>query len=272
MSNGREIGTIVGTLVAAYFTAGTSYAAFAVAAGGAVGGYIGGQIDPDKVYGPRLDDLKVIVSTYGASIPRIYGTVRTGGIVIWSTDRQEVVTEEDQGKGGSGVESTTYNYYVHMRVLLCEKTDIPVDLVKVFQDGKLVWDATSGLTLGQALATEASPLSSAQLYQGEDTQTPDPYEEQFLGAGEADAYRDYVSISLRYIECPGGRVPQFSFVLSNTSTIGDESFDFCDNIGYAATIMPDRLYSFSQNVNTTSVYLGVDGALTKQRDISMPSN
>ena len=66
MSNGRQAGTIIGSLVAAYFTAGTSYAAFAVAAGGAVGGAIGGSLDPEKVVGPRLEELKVQYSSYGA--------------------------------------------------------------------------------------------------------------------------------------------------------------------------------------------------------------
>jgi hypothetical protein len=272
MSNGRQIGTIVGSLVAAYFTAGTSYAALAVAAGGAAGGYIGGALDPEKTFGPRLDDLKVTVSTYGASIPRIYGTERAGGIVVWCTDRQEVVTTEDVGKG-SGQENTSYNYYVHMRVLLCERPADGglVNLVQIFQDGKLVWDASSGLSIGQALASEESPLSDAVLYQGEETQLPDPYEELFEGVGNAPAWRDFVSVSLRNIGCPGGRVPQFSFVFSAQATVGDQAEDFSENIGYAAQIMSDRVYSFSQSVNTMTIYLGGPGYFNLHRVATLPA-
>lgn len=242
MSNGREIGTIVGSLVAAYFTAGTSYAALAVAAGGAAGGAIGGALDPTKIVGPRLDDLKVTISTYGAAIPRIDGTERLGGIVVWTTDRQEVSTTEDVGKG-SGTENTSFSYYVHMRILLAERRSdgAPLTLIRGFQDGKLIWDASSGIPLGQALANAESPFASAVLYQGEDTQMPDPYEELFLGAGNADAYRDYASISLRFIGCPGGRIPQFSFVVT---TNGDDEMvvePFAQNSTAAGLIMSDRV-------------------------------
>lgn len=271
MSNGRQIGSIVGSLIAAYFTAGTSYAAFAVAAGGAVGGAIGGAIDPERIVGPRLDDLKVAISTYGATIPRLYGTERAGGIVVWATDRQEVVSTEDVGKG-SGAEQTSYSYYVHMRVLLCERPADggTVNLVRIFQDGKLVWDVTSGLSLGQALATSESPLSNNVLYQGEDTQLPDPYEEQFEGVGNAPPFRDFVSLSMRYVDCPGGRIPQFSFVFSETSTIEDQAEDFSENSGYAGLVMGDRVYAMHQVVNELTVHQGGPGYFNLHRVLALP--
>lgn len=272
MSNGRQIGSIVGSLIAAYFTAGTSYAAFAVAAGGAVGGAIGGALDPEKLYGPRLEDTKISVSTYGAVIPRIYGTFRSGGIVVWCTDRQEVVKTEDVGKGG-GAEQTSYSYYVHMRILLCERPadGSQVNVVRIFQDGKLVWDATSGLSIGQALATAESPLSTAVLYQGDENQLPDPYEEMFDGVGNAPPFRDFVSISLRNVDCPGGRVPQFSFVFSASSTVGNQGESFADNYGYSGLIMPDRVYSLSQTADTLTTTLGGPGYSNVGRALGLPA-
>lgn len=223
MSNGRQIGTIVGSLVAAYFTAGTSYAAFAVAAGGAVGGAVGGAIDgPTKIQGPRLDDLKVQVSSYGVGIPWFKGTERFGGNVIWSTDKIErPFVEEQGGKGGAETETTSYRYFVHMRQLLCEtpRDGSTVSIVKIFQDGKLIWDASSGIPVGSALASAENPAASFILYQGHQDQLPNPEEESFEGGpGSVSAYRGVVSIFMRDIECPGGRVPQFSLVLSANAT------------------------------------------------------
>lgn len=220
MSNGRQVGTIVGSLIAAYFTAGTSYAAFAVAAGGAAGGAIGGSFDPNQqVQGPRLEDLKVQYSNFGAGIPTLYGTERLAPNVFWSTDKQEVATTETQGGkgGGGGVENTTYKYYVNMRLLLCEtpRDGSPTTIVKIFKDGKLIWDATSGVPVGSALASAENPAASFILYQGHQDQLPNPEEEAFHGGpGSVSAYRGVVSIYMRQIECPGGRVPQFSFVCS----------------------------------------------------------
>lgn len=258
MSNGREIGTVVGSLVAAYFTAGASYAAFAVAAGGAIGGYVGGAIDPTRIEGPRIDDLKVTASSYGVGITILYGTERVGGNVIWSTDKMERSETEDVGKG-SGTEQTSYKYFVHMRVGL---TQTPADgetvhIVKIFQDGKLLWDITSGIALGSAFATDESPLSNCVLYQGDSTQLPDPYEESILGVGNVPAYRNIVSLSMRDIECPGGRIPQFSFVLSTSAEVADEAYHLCPNNGYAAWVGSDHVYSFDQNLDREmTIYSG----------------
>jgi hypothetical protein len=231
MSNGRQIGTIVGSLVAAYFTAGTSYAAFAVAAGGAVGGYIGGRLDPQNVQGPRIDDLKVTNSNYGVGITELDGAERIGGNVIWSTDKMEVAVEEDVGgKGGGGDTQTSYQYRVHMRVGLVRRPadGSTVSIVKIFRDSKLIWDMTSGQSIGSALATAESPMSTAVMYQGDAAQLPDPYEESILGVGNVPAYRELVSISMRDIDCPGGRVPQFSFVVSTNATVVEENLVYSE--------------------------------------------
>lgn len=232
MSNGRQIGSIVGSLIAAYFTAGTSYAAFAVAAGGAVGGAIGGAIDPEKVVGPRLEDLKVQYSSYGAGIPTLYGTERFGGNVFWSTDKREVPKTERSGKGGGSVETTSYAYFVNMRLLLCEtpRDGSAVGIIKIFKDGKLIWDASSGVSVGSALASAESPDASFILYQGHQDQLPNAEEEAFHGGpGSVSAYRGVVSIYMRDINAPSGRVPQFSFVCSN-------SYDAATEIAPIATV------------------------------------
>lgn len=242
MSNGRQIGTIVGSLVAAYFTAGTSYAAFAVAAGGAVGGAVGGAMDgPNRVEGPRLDDLKVSTSNYGAGLPVLYGTERIAGNVIWSTDKIELATTHNSsgGKGGDSTSTTSYAYYVHMSIALCETPSdgSAVGILKIFRDGKLIWDASSGIPIGAALITATNLFATLELFQGAEDQLPDPIEEQYVGAGMAPAYRGTVRVRMLAIECLGGRVPQFSFVLSNSFTSAPEVYQ-----GVPLTVRSQFLY------------------------------
>ncbi len=43
--------------------------------------------------GPRLADLRAQTATYGNMIPKVYGTMRLAGNVIWSTDLKEVKVE-----------------------------------------------------------------------------------------------------------------------------------------------------------------------------------
>ena len=75
--------------------------------------------------GSRLQDLKVSTSAYGNPIPKIYGTVRMAGNLIWGPDLIETKhtdTQSSGGKGGGGSEvtSTTYTYSANCAFLLCE--------------------------------------------------------------------------------------------------------------------------------------------------------
>lgn len=215
---GRIFGMVLGA-IAGYFTGGLSY----VAIGATVGGAIGGAFDTTKTEGPRLDDLKVQSSQYGVGIPVLYGTERISPNVIWSTDKLEIATTVE-GKGG-GTENKSYKYYVHMRLLLCEtpRDGTEVSVVRLFQDGKLIWDASSGIAIGSALASSENLFAGITIYQGHQDQMPDGREEVWTGGpGTSPAYRGVVTAWLQAIECPGGRVPQFSMVMSNGATVGSE--------------------------------------------------
>src|ERR1700683_3528509 len=82
---------------------------------GALGNVAGSSIDGalglgTRVQGPRLDNLSVQDSRYGAGIPIVYGNVRTAGNVIWSTDLIQATQTQSEGggKGGGSVTVTTY--------------------------------------------------------------------------------------------------------------------------------------------------------------------
>ena len=87
--------------------------------GGAIGSLIGQSFDQQLFgsarRGPRLGDLNVQTSTYGTQIPRIYGTMRVAGSVIWATDLNESTTQT----GAKGQpETTVYSYSVSLAVAL----------------------------------------------------------------------------------------------------------------------------------------------------------
>ncbi|MDQ0027741.1 hypothetical protein J2X90_005577 [Variovorax paradoxus] len=208
----QQILGVVGGVVGAYF----GYPQLGFVAGSIVGGLL---TPGEKTKGPRIDDLKVQVSTYGAGVPILYGTDRIGGNVVWSTNKIEI--EETTGGKGGGPENTTYRYYVHMGIVLCEtpRDGSEVSIVEIFKDGKLIYDARSGISVGSALESEENPHAYFVLYQGHADQLPDPGEEAWMGGpGSVPAYRGVVRIRMNAIECPSGRVPQFSFVLSANAT------------------------------------------------------
>jgi hypothetical protein len=98
---------------------------------GASAGWLGGVLlgnllfgggKGQNIEGPRIDDLSVQTSTYGAPIPLVYGTMRISGNVIWSTPLKETrtVKKSSGGKGGGKKSSqTTYSYSVSFAVGLC---------------------------------------------------------------------------------------------------------------------------------------------------------
>ncbi len=173
--------------------------------GWAVGSAIGNLIDPQKVEGPRLTDLKVQSSQYGWFIPIIYGTTRVAGNVIFSTDLVEH-SETSDGKGGPEV--TTYSYTASFAVLICEGPVVAV--TRVWADSRLVHDTTT------YQSEQAMPFT---LYRGTADQGPDPRMEAELGAGNVPAYRGYAYIMVEDLPLAdyGNRIPQLTFEVTTVA-------------------------------------------------------
>lgn len=247
-----------------------------------VGSLIGYALTPkEKVEGPRIDDQKVTVSTYGAGIPKIYGTVRVGGNVIWSTDKIDIPETTSQGGKGGGVESTTHHYYVSMFVALC-KAPPPgstIALRKVWKDGKLNYDQSSGQSVGQALASLDNPMASVIIYQGDEDQLPIPGMEALAGGpGSVPAYRGICGAWITQLECPGGRMPQLSFELCVDPLVTGDAGDLCSapddaQFGlYVDGIVWHGVYEIVNSPSSTnklSVFDGSRGSLELQRVIDL---
>lgn len=219
MSGDKSLGQWVGAIIGGVI--GFFNPALGWAAGMAIGGAIGGLIDPPKgptINGPRLQDLSVQTSTFGAPIPRIYGTVAVAGNVIWLENNQlrEVVRKKKTGgKGGDGATVRTYHYYATFAVALTEAP--PTGIVgvrRVWVGSELIFNSDT-MDLGTIIASNRttipsggklkpeaslSPLGQAfkrakglfqqfVIYPGTDDQLPDYRIEADMGVGNAPAFR-----------------------------------------------------------------------------------
>jgi hypothetical protein len=194
--SGGSIGTIAGGIVggiAGFFAGGNVL--LGIQLGATIGGGVGTALDPPKgpkVSGPRLGDLTVQTSTYGAPIPRLYGTIAVFGNIFWLENnklKEVVTTESSGGKGmgmmGGGGETTTYSYYATFALGLCEGPIIGIR--RIWIGPKLFYDI--GSTNKSTLAASKANKQYFKLYLGNDTQTADPRMQATLGAANVPGYR-----------------------------------------------------------------------------------
>lgn len=192
------------------------------AAGGIIGGIIGGPVgaqigflagslignllDPPKVQGPRLGELKLQHSTYGAPIPFCWGKGRLAGNVIDQTDLKEH-EEKSGGKGGPQV--TNYTYSASFAVALCAKTpnrtSAILGVTRIWANGRLIWDRDN--------PSEDGGQIPCTVYLGTEDQLPDPTFEAIHGVGSQPAYRGtaYVVFTDYFLADFGNAIPQLEF-------------------------------------------------------------
>lgn len=179
--------------------------------GWAAGSLIGGALFAENQQGPRLQDLKVQISSYGAAIPLTYGGIRVAGNVIWSTDLQEHESESG-GKGGPSVSS--FSYSVSCAVLISGRQIGGIR--RVWADAKLEYDAREDAS-AETQAASARFAEHMTVYLGTEVQMPDPTIEAIEGAGNVEAYRGcaYVVFTDLPLQDYGNRVPNFSFEITS---------------------------------------------------------
>lgn len=183
-SVGQIVGGIVGAVVGFFTPAGPIV-------GAQIGMMIGGAIDPPKgpvIRGPRLDDLSVQTATYGAFIPRVYGTVAIHGNVFWvqgdSLVEVKKVTESG-GKGGPSQTTETFEYFATFAVGLCEGPIIGVRRIWI---GNQIWYDAGSSDVSSIIASNEN-ATSFTLYAGTETQLADPLIQADKGVANVPAHR-----------------------------------------------------------------------------------
>lgn len=235
--------TIIGTAVGYYFggPAGASFGAL-------IGGTVGGIVDPVKIDGPRLKDLKVTSSAYGAPIPWIFGADnRIAGNVIWSSGLKE--RKKTSGGKGGGTETTEYSYSTDVAVALGAGPCL--GLRRIWANGKLLWDVSDQASTPAMIAYDGLPwvatrgaglpkiaLDSLAFYPGNETQTADPTIEAAVGAGLAPAYRGTCYVVLKKLQLAdyGNSLPNLEFEIDGRAprTVAAIARDIFDNAGLSS--------------------------------------
>ncbi|WP_406873872.1 glycoside hydrolase/phage tail family protein [Aminobacter sp. P9b] len=165
-------------------------------AAGALAGYVVDRALIDgtrRIEGPRLAGARPFTAEEGASLPRIYGSARVGGTLIWATRFKETRSTRRQGKMGPKV--TEYAYYGNAAFALCEGEIAGVR--RVWADGREIDRNTIEL----------------RIHLGTEGQAVDPLIAAKQGAGNAPAYRGvaYAVVENLDIGEYGNRIPQMQF-------------------------------------------------------------
>lgn len=193
------------------------YAAIGWAVGSALGSYFFGPEGQD-IEGPRLSDLSVQSSAYGAPKPETWGAMRQAGNVIWSTKIQETKHEEEVGgKGGGkgGATKTSYTYSISMAIAFGEG---PIDGIRrIWANGDLIWTRADDADTAQISAS----VGGITVYLGDETQTADSTIEAVEGAGNVPAYRGtvYVVFDGLQLEDYGNRPPNIEAEIVRSGSV-----------------------------------------------------
>ncbi|SIQ49012.1 Putative phage tail protein [Rhizobium sp. RU33A] len=189
-------------LQAAGAALGSVFGPVGAAIGQAAGALAGSMIDRSllsgtrEVNGARLSSARISGASEGTVIPRLYGTARLGGTLIWATRfEEETVTERTGGKSSGGTRTTTYRYYANLALGLCEG---PIAGVRrVWADGREL-DTTE---------------IEMRVYRGTESQPADPLIAAKQGADNAPAYRGlaYVVFERLPLDDFGNRIPLIQF-------------------------------------------------------------
>jgi len=231
------------------------YAGLGASIGWSIGSYIGNMLFAPKqvIEGPRLKDTSIPAGAEGAGIPRVWGTVRVRGEVIWTTNIIETRHEEEvkQGKGGgSSATQVTYTYSVSFAVGLCEGEIAGVR--RIWADSKLIYSIADGADPSTFLANTSNGI--IRMYRGTETQEQDPTIAAGVGASLTPAYRGLAYLVFENFQLAdfGNHRPYIEAEVVRSGGIDVQRYDHA--IGVAQDVVGidrkrNKLLLVSKNIN-----------------------
>jgi hypothetical protein len=198
MSGSQVLGAVAGVVVGYFFGPQAGFATYAAVSG--VGAYLS---QPDNV-GPKLEDLRVQMSSYGANIPFEWGVNRHAGTIMWPKILDAVEHQHEESSKG-GPSNITFTYTLSCAVLVCEG---PIaGIRRIWANKKIVYDISASNTG----ATQDPKIGAVRFYLGTEDQEVDPLIEATDGASPAYLGYAYVVFEDYDVTELNGRPPQWEF-------------------------------------------------------------
>ena len=180
--------------------------------------FVGKQIDNSfkdpkyKSIGADLEQINIQYSSYGTVIPKIYGTVKLSGNIIWAKPiSKQAFTTVQSSSGRSKFSNqaqtnvTEYHYYASFAVAICEG---------IINKINRIW-----------IDNQEIPINSIKytLHNGSATQLPDSIIEAHEGIGKTPAYRGiaYIVIDNLHLNDYANRIPNFEFEVTSIEKSND---------------------------------------------------
>ena len=185
------------------------------AIGNAIGATVGAIVDREILFkpkgreGPRLTELQVQTSSYGTPLQKIFGTMRVGGCIIWSTDLIESQSKSSNGKGQPS--TTSYSYSASFAVALSGRAITGVG--RIWADGKLLRGASG----------DFKSATGFRLHSGDEGQAVDPLIAAAEGVGMTSAHRGIAYAVFEHFQLAdyGNRIPSLTFeVIGDVAPVG----------------------------------------------------
>lgn len=225
-----------------------------------------GVDDINYIRGPKLLDLNIQTSSYGETIPIIFGRVKIAGNIIWAKPIKEVATTTQVSSGGKGGDvrqtaksETRFNYYATFALALCEGEVTTLD--KFYANGKLI--------------NPSSYCTQYNVYKGTETQSADPIIETYEGAGNVTAYRGlcYIVFEDFNITEFGNRLPNFTFEVTRVNK--NLNTNSAENLVKQITLIPgsgEFVYDTEIKTKTYGYDLAGKWIETRKRDVINMNN
>ena len=228
--------------------------------GRAAGATLGRMIDERLLGGSapvehgRVERFRVSSASEGVPVSEIYGRARIAGQVIWASRFLETSeTSSSGGKGGGGTSVTEFSYSVSLALSLC--TGVITRVGRIWADGREI----------------AKKDINIKVYDGSESQLPDPKIEAVEGAGNAPSYRGvaYVVIEDLALGQFGNRVPQLSFEVVRPArpVAEDAPKDIADAIKGVALVPGTGEYALA----TTPVHFDLGLGAVRTANVNSPS-
>jgi hypothetical protein len=214
-----------------------------------------------NVEGFKIHDIPINASTYGTTIPVIYGGDRVPGNLIWTEGiKQHKNTDNVSGGCGGGGSVTTYYYTCTFIMAFCQGPMAKV--LRIWGDTKLIYD----ITLGNEKVTKIKGIKNTVFYPGSEDQYPDPDMAATLGT-DIPAGRGMCCIKFKDLELGqfGNRIPNITAEIVYQAKSAEETnvwsdFDQTDTTNSLVVVKSNRMDNMAILPDNHILVLDVGGS------------